>query len=124
MPSAEFALPLSDQAPALARHQLVDLLGDWGRSETRETAALLVSELVTNAVRHSRSAPRMTVVMHDGYLRCSVYDADPTHPQQREPSLEGDGGRGLLLVSALASAWGVQDKLAGKAVWFELRVAT
>lgn len=120
MPSAEMDLPLSARAPGLARHKLIDLMTAWDRKEPRDTAALMVTEVVTNAVRHSGSAPRLTVTATDGCLRCSVHDANPTHPAMRVPTPDRDGGRGLLIVAALASAWGVEDEPAGKSVWFEL----
>ncbi len=121
MPSAHIDLPRSVHAPALARRKLVALMASWGRSEGRDTAALLVTELVTNAVRHAESAPRLTVTADEGRLRCCVHDSDPTHPRLRLPEPDADTGRGLLLVAALSFAWGVEDEPTGKLVWFELR---
>jgi anti-sigma regulatory factor (Ser/Thr protein kinase) len=125
MPTLEVDLPASARAPALARHRLAEVLvgaaATWGCAEDRDTAVLLVSELVTNVVRHTGSAPRLTVTTAGGVLRCAVRDADPAHPVTRAPSFENESGRGMLLVAALASAWGVDDDSSGKLVWFELR---
>jgi anti-sigma regulatory factor (Ser/Thr protein kinase) len=121
MPTLEVDLPASARAPALARQRLAELTSAWGRPEDRDTAVLLVSELVTNVVRHTGGAPQLTVTTDDGWLRCAVRDAEPAHPAPRAFALDAEGGRGLLLVAALASAWGVEDLPAGKLVWFELR---
>jgi anti-sigma regulatory factor (Ser/Thr protein kinase) len=121
MQSAEVDLPQSSQAPGLARRRVAELMTAWGRTEDGETAVLLVSELVTNAVRHTGSAPRLTVSTADGLLRCAVHDGDPHHPVTHPVTVENEAGRGLLLVAALSAAWGVEDEPSGKLIWFELR---
>jgi anti-sigma regulatory factor (Ser/Thr protein kinase) len=121
MQSVDVDLPLSVRAPALARRRVAELMTAWGRTEDGETAVLLVSELVTNAVRHTGSAPRLTVSTGDGRLRCAVHDGDPHHPVTHPVSVENEAGRGLLLVAALSAAWGVEDEPSGKLIWFELR---
>lgn len=90
--------------------------------ETCATAALLTSELVTNAIRYGGSRAILQAESPGGVLRVSVHDENPDLPELGEaPELTAEGGRGLLLVSTLASRWGVEaDPGGGKAVWFEL----
>ena len=92
-------------------------------SQQRQDAALMVSELVTNAVRHTRSG-RLAMVLYleadGGWLRIEVHDADPHEPRQRQPGALDESGFGLLLIEALAGKWGVEQTMTGKAVWAEL----
>ena len=87
-----------------------------------EAAALLVSELVTNAVRHAKGIDVVTVNLHAGrtWLRIEVQDTDRHWPQPRIPGRHDESGFGFILVDALASTWGVRETEAGKAVWAEL----
>ena len=88
------------------------------------TAGLLTSELVTNAVRYGGSRAVLEAEAPGGVLRVSVRDDNPHLPELGEaPELTAEGGRGLLLVSSLASRWGVEPRPdGGKAVWFEIDV--
>ena len=88
--------------------------------ETADVAALLVSELVTNAHQHAGGPAVVDVVVDDRSLRVAVEDEDPTIPAPREIDLDAERGRGLLLVAALASRWGTALTGRGKSVWFEL----
>jgi anti-sigma regulatory factor (Ser/Thr protein kinase) len=92
----------------------------WGCDAVVNDAELLVSELVTNAVLHARSATRVTIERHGSRLRVSVYDTSPTRPRMRELGPEAVTGRGLLLVDRIARRWGVEPHEPGKAVWFEV----
>lgn len=86
--------------------------------ELRETAALLLSELVTNALRHGSPPGReivVTVRRTDGLLRMEVEDAGDTLPRPRTPDPVGECGRGLALVAALADDWGGAEAGAGEA---------
>jgi anti-sigma regulatory factor (Ser/Thr protein kinase) len=89
---------------------------------TCATAALLVSELVTNAIRYGGSRAVLEATAPGGVLRVAVRDDNPALPVVgRHPELTQEGGRGLLLVSTLADSWGVETvEGGGKAVWFEL----
>jgi anti-sigma regulatory factor (Ser/Thr protein kinase) len=95
--------------------------------EVGETAALLVSELATNAVVHASSAFAVTVVYPTpgGRVRVEVLDSVPGEPAPLRPPPSDPHGRGLLLVAHLADAWGVKGagRRAGKTIWFELAPA-
>ncbi len=88
--------------------------------EVREVAVLLVSELTTNAVRHAMGDSFEVRVRLDGVVRVEVTDESDVLPERIPPSEEGAGGRGLLLVNAFASDWGVESQPSGKTIWFEL----
>jgi len=83
-------------------------------------AELLVSELVTNAVLHARSASRVTIERQGATLRISVFDTSPTRPRLRNYGPEAVTGRGLLLVDRISDRWGVEQVPTGKTVWFEI----
>jgi two-component sensor histidine kinase len=88
-----------------------------------ETATLLVSELVGNAVRHaSTDGSRLELRLEaaGNWLRIEVSDCDPRPPQPRAPSGLEESGFGFVLVEALADKWGVRKTATGKAVWIEL----
>jgi anti-sigma regulatory factor (Ser/Thr protein kinase) len=82
-------------------------------------AELLVSELITNAVLHARSTARLDIHLENRRIRVAVHDESTTIPQVRDAQTD-DGGRGLLLVDALAACWGAAPTATGKYVWFEL----
>lgn len=100
------------------RRRLRSQLAEWGAGEQADVVELLVSEVVTNAMRHSWGAV-MTVTVHDGVLRCEVQDTNPALPQVRQAHEGDEGGRGMLLMQALSNAWGSYRIPAGKIVWFE-----
>jgi anti-sigma regulatory factor (Ser/Thr protein kinase) len=80
----------------------------------------LAGELVTNVVRHAAS-PFTVIVRYGGHLvRVEVGDGSRALPEARPASLDDESGRGLLLLEALASGWGVTPTLTGKRVWFEV----
>jgi anti-sigma regulatory factor (Ser/Thr protein kinase) len=117
------ALPAAALAAGMARRRVRDTLASWGLRHLDETATLLVSELVSNAVRHaciggSRLELRLEAV--GTWLRIEVSDGDPMPPRPRAPSGLDESGFGFVLVEALADKWGVRETAAGKAVWIEL----
>lgn len=95
------------------------LLDAWGAVEV---AALLTSELVTNAIVHAKSSVCVRVVVHTNTIRVTVEDESEAHPQHTIASNSAVTGRGLTLVDRLARRWGVEVLHGGrgKAVWFEL----
>lgn len=109
----------------LARWELRKALARWGLARLEEAAVLVLSELLTNAGRHARVSPGREIetryLRTAGTLRIEVHDAASERPEKREPGSEECGGRGLVLVEALADRWGVEDRHGpGKAVWAEL----
>ncbi|MBB5935395.1 ATP-binding SpoIIE family protein phosphatase [Streptomyces zagrosensis] len=112
-------LDVSPLSPAGARHFAVGALRRWGLSELIDVAELLVSELVTNAVRHADHALSIRLWLADA-LVCEVRDDGAGSPYARLPDPLDETGRGLFLVSKLARAWGVTRLGKGKVVWFEL----
>ncbi|GHA02074.1 ATP-binding protein [Streptomyces spiroverticillatus] len=110
-------------AVADARHALRELLRTWGRPDCADVAELLTSELVTNALIHTESDAELTATLAASTLRVEVHDHLSRMPEPQLASCdENTHGRGLLLVQALADAWGVrmQGHGPGKVVWFEL----
>jgi serine phosphatase RsbU (regulator of sigma subunit)/anti-sigma regulatory factor (Ser/Thr protein kinase) len=122
---ARVQLPPDTTAPGLARRFLDETLATWGVDEdVVMTAQLCVSELVTNAVIHTGTRPEMTVELDDECLTVLVLD----HGGEGDVAVTAEvdpirvSGRGLTLVDAVASAWGVQQTPDGTTVWFELEV--
>jgi len=117
----QVTLPNGDGAVRLARQVTRDVLARR-RLPDVEDAVLLVSELVTNAVRHARDTHAIALDLEIGetWLRIEVQDADPCWPRRRTPGRLDESGFGLVLVDALADTWGVRDTATGKAVWAEL----
>lgn len=121
-------LPLAAEpgAPATARHWLLAGLGEWQQHpEAMFAAELLVSELVTNAVRHACGPVRLRALTRlddqgGGVLRVEVFDGDRELPDVRSVSAESESGRGLRLVADLARCWGCRRTRHGKLIWFEL----
>jgi anti-sigma regulatory factor (Ser/Thr protein kinase) len=108
-------------AVAGVRRGLRDMLRDRIAPEPAHTAELLTSELVTNALIHTGHGAVVTATLDGNALRVEVRDFVPDLPDPYVPaSDEGTHGRGLLLVQALADAWGIRAQGVGKVVWFEL----
>ncbi|MFJ1704183.1 ATP-binding protein [Kitasatospora sp. NPDC088346] len=123
----EWLLPLRARSAGRARALLRARAHAWSLpGETTETALLLLSELVTNACRHARVPPGRRVgircTLRDGVLRVEVSDPGDGVPHPRRAAPDDESGRGLALVSALATAWGSHPRPSGpgKTVWFEL----
>ncbi|WP_052397429.1 ATP-binding protein [Streptomyces sp. NRRL F-5123] len=112
-----FALPARGEAVSVARRRVRAYLGGAGCDpDTVETAALLVSELTTNAVRHTASPVFECRVHFDGVrVRLEVEDhgGTPDRPERREPGPGDVDGRGLLLVDALCARWDVAEAPCG-----------
>jgi anti-sigma regulatory factor (Ser/Thr protein kinase) len=92
-------------------------LSAWDLHGLREPAVLLTSELATNAVVHARTPFRVSVML-DGDLMIEVADGSEELPRLESVPIDGERGRGLLLVSRLADRWGSRQEERGKTVWF------
>ncbi|MGW2568058.1 SpoIIE family protein phosphatase [Streptomyces sp. NPDC001537] len=117
---AEWRLLLDPIEVGRARTVVSEQLHEWGLARLVPTAELLVSELVTNAVRHSHSRPVELRLVRGDTLLCEVDDDDHDLPTLRSAGPEEESGRGLRVVTALAREWGTSRTKAGKTVWFEL----
>lgn len=120
--NVQMTLPTASRSVRLAREATRDALTTWRLAYLEETAVLLVSELVTNAVRHARGNDAITLELQAAgtRLRIEVADADSRWPQPRTPAGFDGSGYGFVLVDALAGKWGVRETATGKAVWAEL----
>ncbi|MFD3326717.1 PAS domain S-box protein [Streptomyces sp. NPDC058701] len=104
------------------RRFLRSTLAAWGTGDEQlcETACLLASELLSNAVSHSCGPVRLRLRQAGRELSVEVCDGSPVLPQARFASPDAESGRGLLLVDSLAESWGTLPTAEGKAVWFSL----
>ncbi|MBB6421786.1 SpoIIE family protein phosphatase [Streptomyces sp. AK010] len=119
--TATWRLPARGDAPARARTHVAELLGRWGiRDVTRDTVLLLVSELVTNAVRFAEGPVTVRLIRAGNGLLCEVGDSGNGRPRLRRGDLLDNGGRGLSIVHRLTTRWGVRWTDTGKVVWAEV----
>ncbi|MEU6255522.1 SpoIIE family protein phosphatase [Streptomyces sp. NPDC047043] len=116
---AYWFLEPEDAAPGRARRLARRALSRWGLEELSDSVELLVSEVVTNAVRYA-SRPVTLRLLRTDVLRCEVGDDVPQLPRLRQARATDEGGRGLYLVNRLARRWGATRLSTGKVVWFEL----
>ncbi|WP_189190086.1 ATP-binding SpoIIE family protein phosphatase [Streptomyces albiflavescens] len=116
---AYWFLEPEDAAPGRARRLARRALSRWGLEDMTDSVELLVSEVVTNAVRYA-SRPVTLRLLRTDVLRCEVGDDVPQLPRLRQARATDEGGRGLYLVNKLARRWGATRLSTGKVVWFEL----
>ncbi|MFC7533754.1 ATP-binding protein [Actinoplanes sp. GCM10030250] len=118
--TAHLDVPLDRRAPATARRAVTAVLAGWGflDPDWLDVAAVVVSELVTNAVRHGGGCLALHVEAHDGQVVVWVADRSPAMPRRRDP--DGMGGRGIALIEAMSLGWSVHDHQGGKRVRVDL----
>ncbi|MFJ3959817.1 SpoIIE family protein phosphatase [Streptomyces sp. NPDC090036] len=116
---AYWFLDPEETAPGRARRFARRALTRWGLEELSDSLELLVSEVVTNAVRYAERPVTLRLLRTD-VLRCEVGDDSPQLPRQRRARDTDEGGRGLFLVNRMARRWGATRLSSGKVVWFEL----
>jgi anti-sigma regulatory factor (Ser/Thr protein kinase) len=109
----------ASRARALAREQLDERYAP----ETLETIALLVTELVTNAILHARTPMQLTVMPHADHVHICVEDESNERPALRAYESDAVTGRGLALVERLSSSWGVDTTTTGKVVWCDVPIS-
>ncbi|MFI7299182.1 ATP-binding protein [Streptomyces sp. NPDC050121] len=122
---AEWTFSADPGAVRTARGAVRSQLHDWGLDSLGDLAALLVSELVTNALRHATGPIGLRLVRPaglEGVLLVEVSDPLPDPPRERVARLDDESGRGLQLVASSSRRWGTRPGDAGKTVWFELAV--
>ncbi|MEU0171815.1 SpoIIE family protein phosphatase [Streptomyces massasporeus] len=115
---ATWAVPADPAAVAQTRKDVVEQLERWGLSDAVFVTELVVSELVTNAIRHAEPPVQLRLI-HDSTLICEVSDGGNTAPHLRRARTYDEGGRGLLLVAQLTERWGTRQSAAGKTIWAE-----
>ncbi|WP_305786391.1 ATP-binding protein [Symbioplanes lichenis] len=118
--TAHFDVVLGRQAPARSRTIVDTVLLDWGfdDDEWRDAAILIVSELVTNAVRHGGGEITLELRAAGPEVEVSVADGSSVLPRRREP--DETGGRGLAAIEALSAGWQVHNHRGGKRVRVDL----
>ena len=121
-PLVDTRLSADKNMPARSRRLTGDALGEI-EPDTRYNFLLMLSELVANTVLHSRTPERLRVLRVGDRLRVEVYDDSSDFPVVMTPSPHRVHGRGMLLVDALASDWGVNSTPSGKVVWAEVRLS-
>ncbi|MFJ8082247.1 SpoIIE family protein phosphatase [Streptomyces sp. NPDC096205] len=120
---ATLELPSDPAAVSGARKFTDDRLADWGLEELAFATELMVSELVTNAIRYGKSPVQLRLIL-ESTLTCEVFDASSTSPHLRRARTLDEGGRGLLLVAQLAERWGTRHGREGKVIWAEQGLPT
>ncbi|MDG5805123.1 SpoIIE family protein phosphatase [Streptomyces ossamyceticus] len=116
---ADWDIPGDPAAVSGIRAQVARRLEEWGLEEFAFSTELVISELVTNAIRYG-SAPRRLRVLRDGdSLICEVADGSSTSPHLRRAADTDEGGRGLFLVAQFTQGWGTRYLARGKVIWTE-----
>ncbi|NEA66580.1 SpoIIE family protein phosphatase [Streptomyces sp. SID12488] len=111
-------LPADFEVVAEARRRAVAQLEQWGLEDAAFVTELVVSELVTNAIRYGADPIQLRLI-HDRTLICEVSDGSSTSPHLRRARIFDEGGRGLLLVAQLTTSWGTRHTRTGKTIWAE-----
>ncbi|MGK5694728.1 SpoIIE family protein phosphatase [Streptomyces sp. URMC 128] len=115
----DWTLPREPRSVGRAREYARAQLLSWDMEPLVDTTELLVSELVTNALRYGEGEIRLRLLL-DRTLVCEVWDSGLVQPRRRRARDTDEGGRGLQLVGLLSAAWGSRRTPRGKTVWFEL----
>ncbi|WP_419587014.1 ATP-binding protein [Streptomyces sp. Qhu-G9] len=120
---AEWTFPADPGAVRTARTAVRGQLRSWGLESLQDVTALLVSELVTNSLRHATGPIGVRLVRPSeplDALLVEVSDPLPDPPRERAARAEDESGRGLQLVANSSRRWGTRPGVTGKTVWFEL----
>ncbi|MEU1409756.1 SpoIIE family protein phosphatase [Streptomyces sp. NPDC005728] len=115
----EWNVPDDPAAVHDIRTQCNRQLAEWGLEDLQLQAELILSELVTNAIRYG-AEPIKVRLLYDRFLTCEVSDASSTSPHLRRAAITDEGGRGLFIVAQLAERWGTRYSAQGKVIWAEL----
>ena len=123
MRTPSVTLPADAVSVPAARRFVRERLVELGAAGACDDAEALVSELATNAVLHARTPFTVEVSRQGETVRVRVLDASPAPPRVRDYGPDSTTGRGMRLVAALSSDWGMESHSGEKAVWFELPAA-
>ncbi|MCZ2527223.1 SpoIIE family protein phosphatase [Streptomyces sp. HB2AG] len=115
---ARWDVPADPARVAAARAAVTRRLTEWGLGEVVFATELIVSELLTNAIRYG-GGPIQLRLIRDRALTCEVFDGSSTSPRLRRAKSTDEGGRGLFLVAQLADRWGTRHTADGKVIWTE-----
>lgn len=116
---ADWDIPADPAAVSRIRAEVLRRLADWGLDHLAYTTGLIISELVTNAIRYGNPPVGLRVIHDDTGLVCEVADASSTAPHLRRAEMSDEGGRGLFLVAQFADRWGTRYLTRGKIIWTE-----
>jgi serine phosphatase RsbU (regulator of sigma subunit)/anti-sigma regulatory factor (Ser/Thr protein kinase) len=114
-----FPLEPEHSAVRHARSLIRDPLKRWGLEDLIDSTELLVSELVTNAIKYANGEVLLRLVLEPESLVCEVHDSSPALPRVLQVDKDAENGRGLHVVSQMASRWGMRRTAGGKVVWCE-----
>ncbi|MEU0600294.1 SpoIIE family protein phosphatase [Streptomyces sp. NPDC006393] len=120
---ATWTLPPDPEVVTTARSLSLRQLADWGLDELDFTTELIVSELVTNAIRYGTGPVGLRLIRDRGLI-CEVSDGSSTAPHLRYAYETDEGGRGLFLIAQLAHRWGTRYSARGKTIWAEQTIPT
>ncbi|MFD7626957.1 SpoIIE family protein phosphatase [Streptomyces sp. NPDC059851] len=115
---AEWDVPADPAEVSRVRNACARRLGEWGLDDIAFTTELILSELLTNAIRYGTEPIRVRL-LHDRSLICEVSDGSSTSPHLRRAEATDEGGRGLFLVAQFAQRWGTRYTARGKIIWSE-----
>ncbi|MFE1862891.1 SpoIIE family protein phosphatase [Streptomyces anandii] len=115
---ASWEVPADPSAVHVARDDVNEQLSRWGLDEAAFTTELIVSELLTNAIRHACGPIHLRLILETALI-CEVSDASNTSPRLRRALGTDEGGRGLFLVAQVAQRWGTRYTSSGKTIWAE-----
>lgn len=120
--SSVATVPRAPESSARLRSLLWTTFACWSCDRERlDDAALVLSELVGNAVRHAEGELMQVRLRRTGdVLRIAVHDRSPSRPAPREASFEDESGRGMHIIEALSHAWGWEPRADGKVVWADV----
>jgi len=117
-------LPAHPSSAAAARRHVNAVIHAWDLDIDAYVAALLASELITNALKHGLREDetiQLVIASAADWMRVSVHDSSPCEPVVVHTPLDAEEGRGLTLLASLSASWGFQQTITGKAVYFTLK---